>query len=60
MAHPEIVGMDEQQAGIGGVTQEVIRWAGIPCGHLATPSRKDWSMINGIEVLEKLPRNLPC
>jgi hypothetical protein len=39
MAHPEIVGVDEQQAGIGRVSQEAVRSAGIPrvhC-HLAIP-----------------------
>src|SRR5215213_6302424 len=42
MAHPEIVGVDEQQAGIGRVSQEAVRSEGIPCvhRHLATPSRK--------------------
>jgi hypothetical protein len=40
MAHPEIVGVDKQQAGICGVSQEVIRWAGIPCAHLTIPFQK--------------------
>src|SRR5215211_6012795 len=33
MAHPEIVGVDEQQAGTGGVSQKAVRSEGIPCVH---------------------------
>jgi len=40
MAHPEIISVDQQQASIAMVSQEAVRSAGIPCGHLATPSRK--------------------
>src|SRR5215211_491129 len=42
MAHTEIVCIDEQQAGIGRVSQEAVRSGSIPRvhRHLATPSRK--------------------
>jgi hypothetical protein len=40
MAHPEIVGVDQQQAGIGRVSQEAVRSASIPCGHIAAPFQK--------------------
>jgi hypothetical protein len=42
ITHPEIVCVDEQQAGIGGVSQEAVRSGGIPCvhRHLATPFQK--------------------
>jgi 2-polyprenyl-6-methoxyphenol hydroxylase-like FAD-dependent oxidoreductase len=56
MAHPEIIGVDEQQAGIRRVSQEAVRWAGIPCAHLAISFQKVLSHHSRYTVSGETPR----
>jgi hypothetical protein len=36
MAHPQIVGVDQEQPRIGGIAQKLVGAAGMACGHLSS------------------------